>query len=82
MMDIEVPEGNAFIGNVFLNHNSQGMTLDKVEAHLAKCFSPGQSYVALSRARTSGGLFLRGPGVTISAHPKAVAFYKQHLNAV
>jgi ATP-dependent DNA helicase PIF1 len=62
-------------------HKSQGMTLDKVEAHLAKCFSPGQSYVALSRARTSGGLFLRGPGVTISAHPKAVAFYKNHLNA-
>lgn len=62
-------------------HKVQGMTLDKVEAHLARCFSPGQSYVALSRARTSGGLFLRGPGVVISAHPKAVAFYKNHLNS-
>lgn len=59
-------------------HRSQGMTLDKVEAHLTKCFSPGQSYVALSRARTSAGLFLRGPGAVIEAHPEAVAFYQTH----
>lgn len=78
MMDIEVPDGNAFIGNVFLNHNSQGMTLDKVEADLSKCFSPGQAYVAMSRARTAEGLFLRGTGVIIEAHPEAVKFYRQH----
>jgi ATP-dependent exoDNAse (exonuclease V) alpha subunit len=78
MMDIEVPEGNAFIGNVFLNHNSQGMTLDKVETDLSRCFAPGQAYVALSRARSSEGLFLRGTGVSIEAHPAAVKFYQQH----
>jgi intein/homing endonuclease len=78
MMDIEVPEEHVFIGGVFVNHNSQGMTLDKVETDLSRCFTPGQAYVALSRARTSEGLFLRGTGVTIEAHPEAVKFYQQH----
>ena len=59
-------------------HKSQGMTLDKVETDLTHCFAPGQAYVALSRARTSDGLFLRGAGVRVSAHPEAVAFYQQH----
>ena len=59
-------------------HKSQGMTLAKVEAHLDHCFADGQAYVALSRAQTSAGLFLRGKGVSISANKKAVDFYKRH----
>ena len=59
-------------------HKSQGMTLAKVEAHLDQCFADGQAYVALSRAQTSAGLFLRGKGVSISANKKAVDFYKRH----
>lgn len=34
--------------------------------------------LALSRAQTSAGLFLRGRGVNISANKKAVDFYKRH----
>jgi ATP-dependent DNA helicase PIF1 len=59
-------------------HKSQGMTLSKVEAHLARCFADGQSYVALSRAQTSAGLFLRGDGINIMANKKAVDFYRRN----
>lgn len=62
-------------------HKSQGMTIPKVEAHLKRCFAEGQSYVALSRASTVEGLFLRGGGVNISAHPEAVKFYREHCEA-
>lgn len=61
-------------------HGSQGMTLDKVEAHLAECFEDGQAYVALSRVRTLEGLFLKSiDRKTITAHPKALEFYRKTL---
>lgn len=60
-------------------HKSQGMSLAKLEAHLDKCFAQSQAYVALSRARTREGLFLRGTkSIKISVNPKAVQFYKQY----
>jgi ATP-dependent DNA helicase PIF1 len=40
-------------------HKSQGMTLDKIECDLGRAFTSGQVYVALSRVKTLGGLFLK-----------------------
>lgn len=58
-------------------HKSQGATLDKIEVHLSKSFEYGQAYVALSRVRTAGGLFIEsGNKKCIRAHPAALEFYR------
>lgn len=59
-------------------HKAQGMSLERVEVHLAKCFAPGQAYVALSRARSLAGLRVAG-GLrpeAVAAHPTVLAFYE------
>lgn len=58
-------------------HKSQGMSLDKVQVHLGQVFEAGQSYVALSRAKSPEGLFIVGNDIDIHAHPKALEFYRQ-----
>lgn len=43
-------------------HKAQGLTLERVHVDLGKgAFAPGQTYVALSRSKTEGGLTLERP---------------------
>lgn len=41
-------------------HKSQGLSLSKVITNLSNVFSPGQSYVSLSRVKSLDGLYLVG----------------------
>jgi ATP-dependent DNA helicase PIF1 len=57
-------------------HRSQGSSLDKVQVDLTGCFAVGQTYVALSRAKTTSGLQILGfTESAIKADPMAVAFH-------
>ncbi|MFN5540074.1 MAG: DEAD/DEAH box helicase [Candidatus Melainabacteria bacterium] len=58
-------------------HKSQGMTLDKVECDLTKVFEYGQAYVALSRAKSLEGLFVKGLNKrSVKAHPRVKSFFE------
>jgi ATP-dependent exoDNAse (exonuclease V) alpha subunit len=58
-------------------HKSQGLTLDKISCDLSDIFSPGQAYVALSRARNLESIYLQSINFNkITAHQEAVNFYK------
>ncbi len=57
-------------------HRCQGTSLDRVLVDLTGCFSPGQCYVALSRARSSAGLQIVGFSEdAVKANPLAVGFH-------
>ena len=59
-------------------HKSQGLTLDKISCDLSQSFSPGQVYVALSRARNLEGIFIDSIDFSkINADQDAVSFYKR-----
>ena len=58
-------------------HKSQGLTLDKISCDLSDAFSPGQVYVALSRARCLEGVFIKSINFEkIFADSNAVKFYQ------
>jgi ATP-dependent DNA helicase PIF1 len=54
-------------------HKSQGMSLDAATMDLSQAFEYGQGYVALSRVRTLGGLYLTGFNErSLQVHPDIV----------
>ena len=68
-------------------HKSQGMSISMLHVDLQQVFASGQSYVALSRARSLGGLLLDDfePHMVIGdsqqPHRAVVKFYEQIENA-
>lgn len=59
-------------------HKSQGLTLDKISCDLSDVFSCGQAYVALSRAKSLEGVFIRSINFEkIIANQQAVEFYRK-----
>ena len=63
-------------------HKIQGSTLDCAEIDIGNnIFTPGQSYVALSRLKSFDGLFLKNfSKQNICAHPRVIEFYKNLKN--
>lgn len=76
MRDICVPGEHAFIGNGFLNHNSQGMSMDRCILALARSFAAGQVYVGLSRLKSPEGLVLSEEGFEAKVDPLVAEFYR------
>jgi ATP-dependent DNA helicase PIF1 len=59
-------------------HKAIGSTITSVIADLSNCFSPGQSYTALSRCRTIEGLYLTGINFSaIKCHPAVREYYRR-----
>jgi ATP-dependent exoDNAse (exonuclease V) alpha subunit len=60
-------------------HKSQGMSLDAAVIDLARSFTPGMGYVALSRVRSMDGVYLNGiNNVALQLHP-AIHDYDRDL---
>jgi ATP-dependent DNA helicase PIF1 len=59
-------------------HKAQGMTLDQVKVDLGALWEPGQAYVALSRAKSSTGLYLtRWSAQSIKSDPAVTEFNRR-----
>jgi ATP-dependent exoDNAse (exonuclease V) alpha subunit len=57
-------------------HKSQGLTLDKAHIDIRAAREPGQAYVALSRLRSLGGLYLKDWIKGVHVSDAAINFYK------
>jgi ATP-dependent exoDNAse (exonuclease V) alpha subunit len=56
-------------------HKSQGMSLDGAYMDLSRSFTPGMGYVALSRVRSIGGVYLVGiNNMALQLHPHIFEF--------
>lgn len=60
-------------------HKSQGMSLDAAEIDLSHAFTPGMGYVALSRVRSLGGLYLADLGPQALDMDQDIAKFDQLL---
>lgn len=59
-------------------HKSQGATLDDLWCDLGSLWEPGQAYVALSRLRSSDGLYLlRWSPRSVITDPRVMDFYRR-----
>ena len=64
------------IGHYSTFHKAQGLTLDYVEADLARLFAPGMAYTGLSRVTSLDGLVIKNFNPRgIKANVKALRFY-------
>jgi ATP-dependent DNA helicase PIF1 len=60
-------------------HKSQGATFDKLCIDLSRTFECGQAYVALSRARTLGGMYIKNfTKKCVKANKVALSFYENN----
>jgi ATP-dependent DNA helicase PIF1 len=57
-------------------HKAQGMTMDSVYVNINNAIEPGQAYVALSRVKTMGGLYLADWPKGIWTSDEAIAFHR------
>ncbi|MDR2777306.1 MAG: AAA family ATPase [Rickettsiales bacterium] len=62
-------------------HKSQGMTIDRIDCDLKNAFAEGQIYVALSRARSLDGIYIRSFDASMMrVSGKIVDFYRKIEN--
>lgn len=55
-------------------HRAQGMTLEAVKTDLARCWEPGQAYVALTRTRSLDDIKLLNSVKDLQVDPEALAY--------
>lgn len=63
-------------------HKSQGLTLDSAICDIRAAREPGQAYVAISRVRTLGGLWLKDKIAGVFVSPEAIQFYRNLSNSL
>jgi ATP-dependent DNA helicase PIF1 len=59
-------------------HKAQGTSVDKVGVDMTNHFAAGMTYVALSRARTPQGLFVKGRVNSAIADPRVIQLYRYY----
>lgn len=79
---VEVVQLPLRLGWAITVHKSQGMSLDAAVIDLRKSFMPGMGYVALSRVRSLGGIYLTGINqMALQVHPEIVTLDQELRDA-